>query len=564
MTISRHTFDPTKSYKRVRFHEDRDLLDSELNELQDIERYDRQLLWDRIFTPGSILQGMAGTINGAEVSFTPGSVYLDGQPVSVPGATLTFPEPGVHTIYVDVFRREVTAADDPELVNPLTGEPTAEREKWIASLQTRDTSGDPLPDGSTGRTVAPLYTFDREAATLTPVVEHVVTPNDPGTLSGHIGQGGLDQHPAATAELAGFMTQADRTKLDAIAPNATRGQRSVTLVVAAADSSAAGKAAADYVCPGVYTLTPPTGDQDTINAALAVAAALPRGGMVILLEGNYWLTGSLLLPSRVSLSGQGSATRLQAPDGATDAQAFAMIRNADQAAGNADLRISDLLLDGRNAGNGGMASPGIDWWAPVRGRIERVHIQNCAGHGLTLRGDSGHPIWYVTIRGCTVDACRGIGIWMNGNGWMNRLLDSMIQRNEGEAGLRLSALSDSIVTQNCVYYNMQHGVLLDSGCGHITVAQNIISHNGIGADDTYTNLRIALADRCLLQGNQCRQFVVGADLDQPKYGIHIAAGLNNGVIGNYLFQAAKTDDLLDGGTNSFLHANVTSAGLEAP
>jgi len=286
MSISRNTFDPTKSYKRVRFHEDRDLLDSELNELQEMTLHDRQLLWDRIFTPGSILQGLVGTVNGTQVIFTGGSVYLDGHPVSVPGATLSFPDPGEHTIYVDVFRREITAVDDPDLVNPLTGEPTAEREKWVASLQTRDTSGDPLPEGATGRTVVAVYAFDREAGTLTPVVEHVVSPDDPATLEGHIGQGGLDQHPAATAELAGFLTPAEKVKLEAIAPNATRGQRSATLVIAAADTSAAGKTAADYLCTGEYTLSPKTGDQDTINAAIAVVAALPGGGTIVLLDGT--------------------------------------------------------------------------------------------------------------------------------------------------------------------------------------------------------------------------------------------------------------------------------------
>lgn len=92
-------------------------------------------------------------------------------------------------------------------------------------MQTRDTTGDPLPEGATGRNVAALYHFNRDTGMLTLVVPYVISPADPGTLSGHIGQGGLDQHLAATAAMAGFMTPADRTKLEAIAPNATRGQR---------------------------------------------------------------------------------------------------------------------------------------------------------------------------------------------------------------------------------------------------------------------------------------------------------------------------------------------------
>jgi len=564
MTISRHTFDPTKCYKRVRFHEDRDLLDAELNELQEIAAYDRQLFWDRIFVPGSILQGLDGTVNGTEVNFTLGVVYLDGHPVSVPGATLSFPDPGAHAIYVDVFRRDVTAADDPELVNPLTGEPTAEREKWVASLQTRDTTNDPLPEGASGRTVAPIYTFDRDTGILTPVVTHVVSPDDPGTLNGHIGQGGLDQHPAVAAELAGFMTPADRAKLEAIAPNATRGQRSATVVVAAADTSAAGKASADYCCTGAYTLTPKTGDQDTINAAIAVVAALPGGGTIVLLEGTYQITGPIRLKNKVRLAGVGVSSRLKVPDGATNVGAFNVIENEDRTAGNSDMAVVDLSIDGRATTNTGTGSHGIAWWAPVRGLIERVSVQSCAGHGILIEGDSGHPVWYAVIRGCAVDSCRGIGIWFNGNGWMNSLTETLVQRNEAEAGVRMSAVGETLIANNRIYYNSQHGLLLDGGSGRISVVCNILSNNGIGADNTYANLRVALADRCVIQGNQARLFVIGFDLDQPKYGIHIATGLNNFVIGNFLYEAGKTADLLDQGTTTYLHANVTIAGLQNP
>jgi hypothetical protein len=46
MSISRETFDPTKNYKRIRYHQDRDLLDSELNEQQDIINLERRKIAD--------------------------------------------------------------------------------------------------------------------------------------------------------------------------------------------------------------------------------------------------------------------------------------------------------------------------------------------------------------------------------------------------------------------------------------------------------------------------------------------------------------------------------------
>ncbi len=49
MSISRDTFDETKNYKRLRYHQDRDLLDSELNEQQDILHDERKKIADRLF-----------------------------------------------------------------------------------------------------------------------------------------------------------------------------------------------------------------------------------------------------------------------------------------------------------------------------------------------------------------------------------------------------------------------------------------------------------------------------------------------------------------------------------
>ncbi|MEI7834303.1 MAG: hypothetical protein WCJ56_14035, partial [bacterium] len=117
-----------------------------------------------------------------------------------------------YTIWLDVFRRIITVADDPTLVNPLTGEATAEREKWIATLQLRDTTDDPLPSGAVGRTVMPLYTFNRDTGALQPVVAHVVTPDAylPYALMYMLliarGCGSYYRRPGQLAELEGEFT----------------------------------------------------------------------------------------------------------------------------------------------------------------------------------------------------------------------------------------------------------------------------------------------------------------------------------------------------------------------
>ena len=60
MSISRETFDPTKNYKRIRYHQDRDLLDSELNEQQDIINLERR----------KIAEGLARRIADGDVPET--------------------------------------------------------------------------------------------------------------------------------------------------------------------------------------------------------------------------------------------------------------------------------------------------------------------------------------------------------------------------------------------------------------------------------------------------------------------------------------------------------------
>lgn len=241
--MSDSTFDASKSYKRVCYREDRDLLSTELNEMQDAGAHDRTMILDRILTPGTILCGLAATVTGSSVAIADGVIYLDGCAVAVPGAMLSFPEPGEHTIYVDVFRRDVTASEDPTLVNPLTGEATAEREKWIATLQSRDTSSDPLPQGAKSRSVAPVYIFNRTTAEVRPaagvtgegesiaaalageLASHKTSDDHDGRYFtkalcdgrfapiGHVGSAGASQHPAATGSAAGFMSAADKTQL---------------------------------------------------------------------------------------------------------------------------------------------------------------------------------------------------------------------------------------------------------------------------------------------------------------------------------------------------------------
>lgn len=89
------------------------------------------------------------------------------------------------------------------------------------------------------------------------------------------------------------------------------GQRSTTIVIAANDTSTAGKGSADYLCDG-------TADDVQIQAAVDELDTLPqRGGRIILLEGDYNLSATIDIDvaNGVTIEGLGAyATRLNGSD----------------------------------------------------------------------------------------------------------------------------------------------------------------------------------------------------------------------------------------------------------
>lgn len=174
MSISRETFDPAKNYKRVRYHQDRDLLDSELNEQQDIINHERKKIADMLFKEGAVISGLGVTVTDNVLTVAEGFVYVEGYIEQVPGAVLTYDPAktsGADYAYVELLKYNYGYNQDAALINPATGEPTAEREKWVLALKDHDTSGETLPNNVTERKVVPVYKFDRETGDVTATVQ---------------------------------------------------------------------------------------------------------------------------------------------------------------------------------------------------------------------------------------------------------------------------------------------------------------------------------------------------------------------------------------------------------
>src|SRR3990167_9545943 len=113
------------------------------------------------------------------------------------------------------------------------------------------------------------------------------------------------------------------------------GAYGATLVVAASDALDSSKATADYVCDG-------TADDVDINLAIA---ALPAGGKVLLTEGTFYITATIIPITGTTLEGVGNSTLLYLVSGTSDD-----VIGTLAGASTTDVVIRDLKIDGNKAG----------------------------------------------------------------------------------------------------------------------------------------------------------------------------------------------------------------------
>ena len=153
--FSRNTYAPQKQYVAVRLEQGVPLVDADWNEGQDVTRNE---LYDglRAFAPNSALRGglvVTPAGPGNDIFLSPGVAVVGGWPIhlysamryttqrytdlltaTADGVAVVGPVPltqpgGPRTdiVYLDVFEREVTSAEDPLLVNGAIGIETSTR-----------------------------------------------------------------------------------------------------------------------------------------------------------------------------------------------------------------------------------------------------------------------------------------------------------------------------------------------------------------------------------------------------------------------------------------------------
>jgi parallel beta-helix repeat protein len=234
-----------------------------------------------------------------------------------------------------------------------------------------------------------------------------------------------------------------------------------TKIVAASDSSQALKDAADYVADG-------TGDQAEINSALTAAA----GGQVYLAEGTYTVDGSILVPNNTTLTGSGAGAVITLPNSFSSNMSIIANSNHGLVAGNHDITISNLTIDG-NALNVTGFQTGIEMSADFSGTtamknviVENVIVQNLTGGGIYSEAHNGQ------FRGNLIDNAR-FGLDIEGTATHN-LVTSNVFLNNSNTAIEFYGVGQSTITGNTFKNNATSIVIETTEASH-----NIISSNSI-------------------------------------------------------------------------------------
>ncbi len=243
------------------------------------------------------------------------------------------------------------------------------------------------------------------------------------------------------------------------------------ITVAAVDSTATQKAAADYVADG-------TSDETEINNALTEAYNSGVGGEVILLGGTFTVDGSISIPNNTTLSGEGSGTVIELDNLDSDIN---LITNTDTSGGTGVV-VRDLTLDGRSdlntAGNqfailfSGMGSVSADRAGGLIENVSIVDFSPAGGFfygGIALNGSDNNVISGNTLEG------NGFGVYVGGSS-KNKITDNYI--SGGNLGIYAQLTSnDNVIADNTISEHSLHGIHFDSSGTGTAITGNTIENN---------------------------------------------------------------------------------------
>lgn len=374
--------------------------------------------------------------------------------------------------------------------------------------------------------------------------------------------------------------------------NLGKGSRWRTIVIAASDSSAAGRKGADYRCSGV-------GDEAVINAAIAALetrAATASLGRIVLLEGTYSLAAQItvntLTRRQIAIEGMGSGTGQSIAVGGTVAGTVLVLASTSDNAifcGGSSASSGSTVIIENLAVRGGSSSPliaGRDMTMVVRncnviqtstgggiqqtastGAAPNTRIEKCSvvctggGSGSGIEAQVGPAPGGATsahIEGNYVEmastSAKAVALGNNGGTVPNYLVRGNHLVGPGTSGTSFGIGTLGTSVQRCVVegnliVNFNTGVSL-SGYQHVVVG-NAINSCAVGFQDAVFQL-----DYSLIGANNIYGCTTGVNIGST--GGTSCTG--NSIIGNRISQGTSAIVIGSHATATGLYANDINSG----
>jgi len=279
------------------------------------------------------------------------------------------------------------------------------------------------------------------------------------------------------------------------------GGGDAVLTVAAADTPDTLKDRADYTCDGTIDTG---GDQAEINAALAAA------DIVYLCPGTFYVSASISIGSNQSLVSDGATIMLKSGINAH----INMITNSDQVAGNENILLRGLTLDGNKANNTAGTQRGVYFKTVGTAKTPGCRIEGCIGKNFRYSAFYLDTIYNCVIKGNMAIATGDFGIYLD-TGAYNIVSDNICRGND-DCGIGAIIIPYSTISGNVCNNNNNYGILGMSE--YCTIVGNICRLNGVHG------IYAGSAENCAITGNIAVSNGAG--------GIYVYSGDNSTITGN--------------------------------
>lgn len=280
--------------------------------------------------------------------------------------------------------------------------------------------------------------------------------------------------------------------------------------------------------PFIVVATDGTGDYDDIQDAID---ALPgTGGLVYIKAGTYTVTAMITVnKSNSTIEGQGEASIIQQNGN---------VVGIGISGENVTLRNLHIKGLRANANNVGVYSSGNS-----RIHLEGLVVEQCGNTGIMLASTTSAPGYEVYY--CRIVKCH-------------------VFENVG-SGIRLTSGSYSIIRDNFVFNNEQHGIMIYGGFDH-TANENIVSGNIIVDNDysdttTYDGINLSVnetpghegeVNRIIISDNRCY------NNDRDEIRLDHANVDRTLVHGNICYGTDHVAAIVDNGTNTLSADNIVA------